>query len=341
LRTHGTLINSWPYGFNTLAIFMAQKMTTPSISILIVNYKTPDLTIACIDSIYKYPPHGLYEVIVVDNDSRDDSVERIVAKFPKVILVPSDRNLGFSGGNNLAMEHAKYEILLLLNSDTEVHENALVNLQQFFLRQKNAAAVGGKNYSSDGSVQYSIRYFPRLLNALSESFFLHRFFSGALFGECEKRLQLYESEHEVEWVSGSYLAVRRQWYEKVGGLDSGFFMYSEDTDWCYRIKQHGGSVWYCPESTITHYGGGSSKGSKRLPVQLILSRDRYARLHFTAIRASIYRLLISLRLCLRFLLLFLSSPFKNGNYEFSKQRLFAIKQLYSSPLKLAPFNNNK
>jgi GT2 family glycosyltransferase len=316
-------------------------MTLPSVSILIVNYKTPALTLACIDSIYKYPPQGLYEVIVVDNDSRDDSVEKITAEYPKVILLPSEENLGFSGGNNLAMEQAKHEILLLLNSDTEVHENALVNLQKFFIRQESAAAVGGKNYSSDGSVQYSIRYFPRLSNALSESLFLHRLFNGALFGECEKRLHLYNIEHEVEWVSGSYLAIRREWYEKVGGLDAGFFMYSEDTDWCYRIKQHGGSVWYCPESTITHYGGGSSKGSKRLPVQLILSRDRYARLHFTVIQAGLYRLLISLRLGLRFLLLMLLSIFKHGNYEFAKQRLSAIKQLYNSPLELAPLSKKK
>lgn len=311
-------------------------MSLPSLSILIVNYKTPDLTIACIDSIYKYPPQGQYEVIVVDNDSGDDSLERIAARFPQVDLISSRENLGFSGGNNLAMQHSKYEILLLLNSDTEVHEDALVNLQRFFERRGEAAAFGGKNYSSDGSVQYSIRYFPRLANALSESLFLHRLFNGALFGECETRLNYYEIEHEVEWVSGSYLAIRREWYEKIGGLDPGFFMYSEDTDWCYRIKAHGGSVWYCPDSTITHYGGGSSKGSKKLPVQLVLSRDRYARLHFSSMRAVLYRFAIALRLSVRFLLLLAASLINADNKEYARQRLLAIKQLYSCPLDLTP-----
>ena len=153
-------------------------MKTTSLSIVIVNYKTPKYTIACLRSIYENPPRGDFEVIVVDNNSEDGSAEKISSEFPQVNLIKSKENLGFSRGNNLGFEQAKYDIYLLLNSDTEVHDNALANLQLFLDSNPNASVVGGKNLNSDGSLQYSIKYYPRLTNVLSVALYLHRFFNG-------------------------------------------------------------------------------------------------------------------------------------------------------------------
>ncbi|MCA9414366.1 MAG: glycosyltransferase family 2 protein, partial [Candidatus Omnitrophica bacterium] len=163
-------------------------MTSPSISILIVNYNTRDLTLACLESIFEHPPSGEYEVIVVDNASTDGSWERIADRLPQVDLVRSEENLGFARGNNLAMERSTGDILFLLNSDTLIHQNTFPELERFLREHSDAAVVGGKHYLTDGSIQPTIKYFPRVSNMISESFFLHRLFKGALWNERETRL---------------------------------------------------------------------------------------------------------------------------------------------------------
>ena len=284
-------------------------MKTTSLSIVIVNYKTPKYTIACLRSIYENPPRGDFEVIVVDNNSEDGSAEKISSEFPQVNLIKSKENLGFSRGNNLGFEQAKYDIYLLLNSDTEVHDNALANLQLFLDSNPNASVVGGKNLNSDGSLQYSIKYYPRLTNVLSVALYLHRFFNGPNWCEQERRDHLYNKARKAEWLSGSYLAVRKEWYIKCEGLDPGFFMYSEDTDLCYRINNSGGEVWYYPDSVITHHGGASSLGIHQLSTEMILSLDRYARLHFSKLNAKLYRQFLLLHLYIRLIVLNLKSLF--------------------------------
>jgi hypothetical protein len=143
----------------------------PTISILIVSYNTKDLTSACLSSIHRYPPIGDYETIVVDNGSKDGSAAMIARRFPGVKLMVSNKNLGFAAGNNLALRAAKYDVLLLLNSDTEVHPGALEHLQTILSENPSLAGAGGRLLNTDGSTQHNIRYFPRLSNLFSESFF--------------------------------------------------------------------------------------------------------------------------------------------------------------------------
>ena len=310
----------------------------PSISIVLVNYNTPDLTLACVRSIYNYPPEGEFEIIVVDNDSHDNSVSRISQEYPNCVLIESKVNLGFSGGNNLGLQIAKYNLLVLLNSDTEVHQNALVNLQNFLLEKTDAAVVGGKHFMTNGDVQPTIKYFPNLRNKFSEALFLHHFFNGRFFSEHETRIEMYDTAQEVEWLSGSYLAVRREWYERIGGLDDGFFMYAEDTDWCYRIYTAGGELGYYPDSVITHHCGGSSGASDSLSTELVRSRDRYARLHLGQPRACMHRLGMSVELVVRFVVLTISSLVSRKSFTFAKERIKALIALHGNPLpKHSPF----
>jgi GT2 family glycosyltransferase len=311
-------------------------MSLPSLSIVIVNYNTRELTLACLRSIYRFPPEGDFEVIVVDNASRDGSVEAIAEQFSQVDLIASEENLGFARGNNVAMARSKGDILFLLNSDTEVHEGALTNLQRFLEEQPSAAVVGGMHHKTDGSLQTSIKYFPRLRNMFSEAFFLHRLFSGPAWSEHETRLPYYHRRQRAEWLAGSYLAVRREWYERVGGLDPGFFMYSEDTDWCYRIHRAGGELWYIPESVITHHGGGSSGGINSLSITLCLSRDRYARLHFSPLKALCYRCILTAGLVLRGTLFTFLAPFTRGAGSAAGQRWTAALALWSRPIPIHP-----
>ncbi len=308
----------------------------PTLSILIVSYNTRRLTLACLRSLALHPPRGRHEVIVVDNASKDGSVEAIRAECPGAILLPLTENVGFARANNLAMSKATGDVFVLLNSDTEVHPNTLTHLAEAFARDPDLAAAGGRLLNSDGTLQFGLRYDPRLANALAESLFLHRLFPGRWFGEVERRPLLYTRRQRAEWLSGAYLAARREWWEKVGGLDSGFFMYSEDADWCRRIRNAGGRIEYLPESVVTHHGGGSSVGSGHLQGVRFLARDRYARLHFSPPRAFAYRLALALGLALRVILALPFAPINTKARAGLAWRARAAWQLFTAPLPLEP-----
>ncbi|MCG3197164.1 MAG: hypothetical protein GHCLOJNM_01648 [bacterium] len=311
----------------------------PRLSILIVSYNTRELTLACLRSLARHPPHGEHEVMVVDNASTDGSLEAIRADFPNVKVLPLAGNLGFARANNLAMREAAGEVFVLLNSDTELHANSLTRLAEAFAADPELAAAGGKLLNSDGSLQFGLRYDPRVTNALSEGLFLHRLLPGPWFGEVERRPSAYASRQRAEWLSGAYLAVRREWWERVGGLDSGFFMYSEDADWCRRIREAGGRVEYLPESVVTHHGGGSSSGSGDLHVIRFLARDRYARLHFSPARALAYRLALALGLALRAAFALPLAPFGSRIRNGLVWRARAAWLLFADPLPLEPHHD--
>lgn len=306
----------------------------PKLSILIVSFNTRELTLACLESIKHYPPEGPFEVIVIDNASQDGSSEAVVERYPDTRLIQTGDNLGFARANNLGMREATGDVLVLLNSDTEVHPGALTHLQRAFHSDPSLPAAGGRLLNTDGTQQFGIRFFPSLANALSEAFFLHHLFSGPWSGEVEMRPDRYQTDHEVEWLTGAYLAVRRQWYERLGGLDWGFFMYMEDTDWCYRIHRAGGTIRYLSDSVVTHHGGGSSKGSVKMDVVRSQAKDRYARLHFALWRARLYRIILIAGLALRCLMAVPLSPFHEQHRRGVIWRARAICAVLNSPLPL-------
>jgi len=306
----------------------------PKLSILIVSFNTKALTLACLESIRRFPPQGPYEIIVIDNDSKDGSCEAIREKYPETHLIQSGGNLGFARANNLGMREATGDILVLLNSDTEVHADALTHLQKAFHADRDMAAGGGRLLNTDGTQQFGIRYFPRLSNALSEALFLHHLFHGPWAGELESRTEFYLTDHEVEWLSGAYLAVRNEWYERIGGLDWGFFMYAEDSDWCYRIRKQGGKIRYVADSIVTHHGGGSSEAAGKLDVIRTQAKDRFVRLHFAPWRAFIFRLILVFGLLFRCLLALPLCPLGEKYRRGLAWRARAALTVFTSPLPL-------
>lgn len=235
-------------------------------------------------SIQKHT-HGLsYEMIVVDNASTDGTVDWISQQHPEITLIRNQANLGFTRGNNQAMALAKGDFLLLLNPDTLLSEDCFGPQVDFLKENPDVGITIPKVLNSDGSFQQqSRRGDARPIEVFGYFLKLGKLFpkSKALNGYLQSWLPVDEVA-EVKAVSGSCMFIRREVYEKIGGLDERFFAYQEDSDYCMRARQAGWKVMYVPLSSIIHYAG--EGGSKTNPYHSIFQWHRsyylYYRKHF-------------------------------------------------------------
>ena len=249
------------------------------LSIIIVNWNTCNLLAKCLDSIFQTVQISTYEIIVVDNNSTDGSADMVHTQFPAVRLIENQQNVGFTQANNQALAASCGRYVLLLNSDTEAQPGALDAMVRFMDAHPAAGAAGAHLLNSDGSFQASHTDFPTLwrefliLSSLGRALLRPSYPS---YGpEVEKGLQ------QADYIEGACLLARREAVEQVGGLDEGFFMYAEEVDWCYRMKQAGWEVWYLPKVRVVHHGGGSSRQRKtRMEAELYRSRIRFFRKHY-------------------------------------------------------------
>jgi hypothetical protein len=231
------------------------------------------------------------EIVVVDNASDDGSAQMVRADFPHVHLIANAKNRGFTAANNqgLAVSHGRY--LLLLNPDTEVVDDALAAMVGYMDAYPEAGALGPQLRYPDGSLQPSRRRFPTLATALMESTVVQQWWAD---NRVLRRYTMADTGDDaiqpVDWVVGACLMVRRQAYEQVGGLDERFFMYSEELDWCHRIKDAGWAVMYLPTATVIHHEGKSSEqvvAARHIHFQS--SKVHYFRKHHGTLQAEIVR----------------------------------------------------
>jgi GT2 family glycosyltransferase len=224
------------------------------ISIIINNYKTRGLLRQCLKGIEKHPPSVSYEVIVVDNNSQDGSVELVREEFPEVGLIASDENLGHHRGNNLGMKKASGRYILILNTDIAFLDNAIDKMHKFMEEHQEAALVGPKLKNPDGSIQMSCMRFPTPMVPI-----YRRTFLGKL-PKAKRELDNYlmaDFDHnrnkEVDWILGACILVRRSVIDQVGLLDEDLFLYFGDIAWCYEFWKAGHKVYYLSSSDVVHY----------------------------------------------------------------------------------------
>jgi GT2 family glycosyltransferase len=222
----------------------------PELSIIIVNYNTAKLVIDCIASIEKSKPKTSYEVIVVDNGSKDANTFSFPPKNFR--LIANSQNLGFAKANNQGIKDAKGEYVLLLNSDTLVKKGSIDKLIEFAKRTPKVGVVGSKLLNKDGSLQPSCFRFPTIANAISEYWLGKK-------GLSEKYAPKGKKAVRVDAVVGASFLITPAALSKVGILDERYFMYFEDVDYCRRVKRAGFKVYYLPASVIVHYHGASGK----------------------------------------------------------------------------------
>jgi len=253
------------------------------LSIVIVNWNTRDILRDCLLSVYDQTSEIEYEVIVIDNASIDDSVSMVRAEFPQVYLIENSENRGFAAANNQGMEIAKGQYVLLLNSDTIILDNAISKTLEFAKDRPNAAVVGCRVLNADKSLQPTCFMFPSLLNLALASIYLYKIFrKNRFFGRELMTWWNRDDIREVDVVDGCFMLVRREAYEQVGGTDEQFFMYSEETDWCYRFKQAGWKNIFAPIAEIVHLGGQSSRQvAGKMALQLRGSVLQFCKKHYS------------------------------------------------------------
>jgi len=242
------------------------------LSILIVNWNTKALLIQCLKSVHLKMGKGKREVFVVDNGSVDGSVESVKEKFPEVIVIQNPMNLGFAKANNQAMKRSKGKYILLLNPDTQMKEGVIEILIAFMDAHPKVGVAGAQFLNSDGSKQNSIANFPSLATELLNKSLL-RFLFPKTFPGKERNLS---EPIEVDSVIGACMMVKREAMEQVGLLDEDYFLFLEETDWCYRMKKAGWKVYHVPQAEIYHFQGKSAeKDKKRAKVEYYRSRYQF------------------------------------------------------------------
>ena len=233
------------------------------LSVIVVNYNVRQFLENALTAIRRAMSGIEGEVFVLDNASTDNSAAMVREKFPDVSLITSAENVGFARGNNIAMDRASGEFILLINPDTIVQEDTFRVMLRFFESHPDAGLAGCKILNPDGTFQLPCRRsFPRPWVAFTKIFGLSALFpKSRLFGRYNLTFLDPDQTYPVDAVSGSFMMIRRETYEKVGGLDESFFMYGEDLDWCYRVGDAGFKVYYVHDTTIVHFKGESTKRS--------------------------------------------------------------------------------
>ena len=261
------------------------------LSIIILNWNTRDLLAQCIDVLGQHIGSLPHEIVVVDNASTDGSQAMLRSRYPGMRLIQNESNVGFAAGNNRGMRESTGRYMLLLNTDAFVTEGALQAMIQLADVQPKAGLIGAHLRNADGSFQASFTAFPTLTREFLILSGAGRVLHGSNFPSAGPEVE--HGPQVVDYVEGAALLVRREAFEQAGGLDEGFFMYAEEVDWCYSLRQAGWQVWYQPAARITHLGGGSSKTRRTArEADLYRSRVRFFRKHYGVAASSSLKALI-------------------------------------------------
>ena len=245
-------------------------MSDPAVTIIVVSWNTREVLRACLDSVYENAGAVDFEVIVVDNASVDGSAAMVANDFGRVRLIANSENRGFAAANNQGMALARGRYVLLLNSDTVMLDRALEKTVAFAEAHREAAVVGCRVLNPDHTVQRTCAMFPSALNLLLSSTYAYKLFPKSRFWGRELMTYWDRSDiRPVDVVSGCFMLVRREAVTQVGGMDEAFFMYGEETDWCYRFYRAGWKALFVPSACIIHLGGASTRqAASKMRLQL-------------------------------------------------------------------------
>ena len=267
------------------------------LSIIIVNWNSKEFLSNCIDSILEKTKGVDYEIIVIDGGSFDGCDEMIRLHYPQVRFFQSMQNLGFSKSNNQAFRMSEGRYLLFLNPDTNIQNDAIQILVYELGSLKDAGVVGAKLLNSDRTIQTScVRCFPNIINQMFESEVLRKWIPKSPLWGMAPLFSESENSVEVDAVSGACLMIKRSIFKDIGMFSQEYFMYSEDIDLCYKVKQKGLKIYHIPKASVIHHGGTSSSKSNAnsfSDVMVLESRFRF----FQKTQSKWYAILYRVAMC--------------------------------------------
>lgn len=247
------------------------QQTPPDLTIIIVNWNTRQLLLDCLAALPAATGDISTESWVVDNGSSDGSVEAVQAQFPATRVIANRGNRGFAAANNQAIRASRSRHVLLLNSDTVPRAGSLKALVDSLDAHPEVGIAGPRLLNADGSVQLSYAAFPNL--------------RSELLGRNVRARRHYgppqDGAYAVDWVGGACFLIRREAITVAGLLDEDYFMYTEEADWCFRVRAAGWEVCYYPAAEVVHLGGQSSRmASTHMKAELYKSKLRFFRKHY-------------------------------------------------------------
>ncbi len=263
------------------------------ISIIIVNYNGKEHLINCLKSIYNITQDIKYEIILVDNCSTDGSIEAIQQSFPGVIILSQTKNHGFGKANNIGAKQANGDLLFFVNNDTIFTQNILKELEQYIIKNQTIGALAPLLLNKDLSIQLSYSKYPSLIN----EFITKRKMKYRLPATADLTIK------EVDWVSFAAVMIRREVFEKINGFDERYFMYFEDIDFCFRLRQCGYKIIFYPRCSLFHLCGGSM--SLEITKKIRHEYRRSQLLFYSLYRSKFELLLLRIYLILKFSIGFL------------------------------------
>lgn len=314
------------------------------LSVVIVNYNVKYFLEQCLLSVIKASSHIEAEILVVDNNSSDGSVEYIRQRFPSVQVIANKDNPGFSKANNQGILMAKGEFILILNPDTLVAEDTFDICIDFMDNHADAGALGVKMIDGKGNfLPESKRALPTPEVAFYKMFGLARLFPNShRFGKYHLSYLSKDETNPVDILSGAFMFFKKKVLDEVGFFDEAYFMYGEDIDLSYRVLKAGYKNYYLADTTIIHYKGESTKkGSLNYVKVFYQAMIIFARKHFAASRAGFFSFLINLAVVFRALVtvvlnLLSSSYLILVDALISFGGIFYLVHLYASSVKNAP-----
>ena len=260
-------------------------VSTIDLSIAIVSYNTKEVLIDCIRSVQARTTTITYEVIVVDNDSQDGTVAALKDAYPGMRIVANSENRGFAKAVNQALGVSRGRHVLLLNSDTIVRDQALATMVAYLDDHPDVGAVSCKQWTGDGHLTQSCFPFPSIRDHLFHSALFQRLAPTTQAAAAATHAVDCMQSQDVDWANGACLMVRRSLLQQLDGLDEAFFMYFEDVDLCWRLRQQGCRVRHLAEAEIVHFIGRSSgRDRERLQLVLEFSRILYIEKHFSPVK---------------------------------------------------------
>lgn len=229
------------------------------VSIIIINWNTKEMLKECLNSIKKHTKNINYQVIIVDNNSSDGSIEMLNSQFKEFVIVESKENLGFGRAHNLALPYINGKYTLLLNPDTLLKENSIKTMIEFIEKNEDIGLLSCKLLNADGTLQSSYWNFPDIKEAVREAIVNIAKIPFDLTKKINDLKQMKVSSKEIECVMGAVMLLPSELFLEMNGFDDDYFMYGEDMDICWIVRSKGYKVFYCVDTEIYHIFGQSSK----------------------------------------------------------------------------------